>query len=402
MKKQSNIRVYYAWATYGKEERDAVNAVLQHPETLVGGEYTKEFETKVAAIFGKKHGVMVNSGSSANLLAFEILNLPKGSEVITPVLTFSTTVAPLVQKGIMPFFVDVEEGTYLVDINQLEDAITKKTKALMIPSLLGNVPDYSRLLKIAEENNLWLVEDSCDTLVAKINGIPTGKFSHISTTSFYSSHIITALGGGGMICVNDDDQMRKLKILRGWGRSSAVDESMTLEERFSQKIYGIQYDSKFIFEAVGYNFLPLEASAAFGVAQLNKLPQFQQMRKQNFKELVDFSAQYKEFFILPRQAENVETTWLGLPMTLKEGAPFTRLDIVKHLETNGIQTRPVFTGNILKQPGFKNIDCKRFSHDFPIADHVMRSSFVIGVHQGLRREHLEHVKSVLSNFLNKF
>ena len=190
---QKHLRVPYALAVHGKEEEATVLSLLRNRKTIMG-EKTKEFEDKVAAIFGKKYGIMVNSGSSANLLAFELLHLPKGSEVITPVLTFSTTVAPIVHKGLMPVFVDVELGSFLIDLKQMKDAIKTKTKCLMIPSLLGNIPDLSFIRKVADENDLWYIEDSCDTIGAAFNREPTGKYSDISTTSFYGSHVITAAG----------------------------------------------------------------------------------------------------------------------------------------------------------------------------------------------------------------
>ena len=366
------------------------------------GKETITFEREIAKLFGKNYGVMVNSGSSANLLAVEVLGLEKGSEVVTPILTFSTTVAPLIQKNLKPVFVDVEQGTYLIDTKLAVDAISKKTKALMIPSLLGNVPDYKKLGKTTSTENIALIEDSCDTLGAKIDGIPTGKFTDISTTSFYGSHIITAAGGGGAICVNDEDQFKKCKILRGWGRRSAIDEAEDINKRFEIKLDGIQYDTKFVFEHIGYNMLPLEISAAFGNFQLRRLENFSRIRNINFYSLISFFSDYKEFFILPEQAKNIDTTWLAFPLTINENAPFERMEIVKFLEENGIQTRPIFTGNILKQPGFASIDRIEFGKDFPNANAIMRRGFVVGCNQGLTKEHIEYMKDVFSKFLDKF
>ena len=198
-KNNKKPRVYYAKAVYGKAEIKAVNKVLENPLKIGPGECVKTFERKIAKLFGKNHGVMVNSGSSANMLAVDVLDLPKGSEVITPVLTFATTVAPLVQKSLVPVFVDIEEGTYVVNLDQVEKAITKKTKALMIPSLIGNVPDLDRLRSLAKKHKLYLIEDSADTLGATFAGRPTGEYTDISTTSFYASHVITAAGGGGIV-----------------------------------------------------------------------------------------------------------------------------------------------------------------------------------------------------------
>jgi len=393
-------RVPYALAVHDKEEEEAVLDVIRNHKTIMG-ERTKEFETKVAALFGKKYGIMVNSGSSANLLAFELLNLPKGSEVITPILTFSTTLSPIIQKQLMPVFVDVEPRSYLIDIGEMEDAIGEKTKALMIPSLLGNVPDMKRIKKVADKNSLTFVEDSCDTIGATFEGVSTGIYSNISTTSFYGSHIITAAGGGGMICVNDADWHVKCKILRSWGRSSAVDESEDIKKRFAVNLGGIPYDSKFVFEEVGYNLLPLEISAAFGLAQLKKLRMFSDIRQDNFLRLTEFFSQY-DYFVLPTQLPSVKTPWLGFPLTIQFDAPFSRSDIVTYLEENGIQTRPVFTGNVLRQPAFRNIDYKNLDRDYPVANTIMKNSFLIGCHQGITQIHLEKIRQTFRKFLDKF
>ncbi len=227
MTKESDIgRVPYGLAVHDEEEENAVLEVIRNNQTIMG-KRVKEFENKVASLFGKKFGVMVNSGSSANLLAFELLNLPENSEIITPILTFATTLAPIIQKRLTPVFVDVEPETYLINVNDIEKMINKHTKALMIPSLLGNIPDLKRIRKIADDHNLIFIEDSADTLGATFENTPTGKYSDISTTSFYGSHVITAAGEGGMICVNSNEWEKRAKILRGWGRTSAITEKIT-------------------------------------------------------------------------------------------------------------------------------------------------------------------------------
>ncbi len=398
--KENVSRVPYALAVHDNEEEEAVLEILRNHKTIIG-EKTNEFEQKVATLFGKKNGIMVNSGSSANLLAFELLSLPKRSEVITPVVTFSTTLSPIIQKQLIPVFVDIEPGSYLIDMDKMEDAIGENTKALMIPSLLGNVPDMKRIKKVADENSLIFIEDSCDTLGATFEGVPTGIYSDISTTSFYGSHVITAAGGGGMICVNDVERYRKCKMLRGWGRSSAVDESEDIKKRFGVKLEGLPYDSKFIFEEVGYNFLPLEISAAFGLAQLKKLGTFSDIRRDNFLRLTEFFSQY-DYFILPKQLPSVKTPWLAFPLTIQSDAPFSRLDIVTYLEENGIQTRPVFTGNVLRQPAFKNIDYKNHDKDYPVANNIMKNSFVIGCHQAISQKHIMKIKQTVRTFLDRF
>lgn len=390
-------RISYAIALHGQEELDAVTKVLNDHKTIMG-ENVYGFEEEISQLFAKKYGVMVNSGSSAILLTFEQLNFPEGSEVITPITTFSTTVAPIVQKRLVPVFVDSEEGTYLSNIDQIEEMITDKTKALMIPSLVGNVPDYQRLQQIAKKHNLVLIEDSCDTVGATIDGQSTGEFTDYSITSFYGSHIITAGGNGGMVCVNDEAIARKLRVLRGWGRSSAADENEPLEKRLNYDLDGAPHDSKFIFERLGYNFVPNEMEAAFGRAQLKKLPAFKKTREDNFASLKDFFSKYQDWFILPKQAENVSTAWLGFPLTVKEGAPFTRQEIITYLEENNVQTRPVWSGNILRHPGFKDVACRVREEGYPVGDQVLRQGFLFGCHHGLSTEDIEYLKSLFEEY----
>lgn len=401
---QKNLRVPYGLSVHGKEEITAVVEVLKGNTAL--GDRTREFEERVAKLFGKKYGVMVNSGSSANLLAFEILNLPKGSEVITPLLTFSTTVAPIVQKDLVPVFVDVDADTYLINISQLEKAISKKTKALMIPSLLGNIPNLKRLKQIADRHHLWLIEDSCDTLGGKFLGKPTGVYTHITTTSFYGSHIINGAGGGGMICVNDPEWADRLIVLRGWGRQSSLfgekQDSEILANRFRSKIGGVPYDNKFIFSEVGYNFLPLEISSAFGLEQLKKLPRFAKVREQNFQKLFKFFKKREKYFSLPKTNDAADTVWLAFPVIIKPNAPFSRLNLVTFLENANIQTRPIFTGNILKQPGFSGIRRRLAVKNYPHTEQIMKFGMVLGCHQGLNARQMDYMQKNIKVFLSRF
>lgn len=400
----TKLRVPYGFSVHGQEEIDAVVEVLKKGTAL--GDKTKEFEDKIAKMFGKKYGVMVNSGSSANLLAFELLNLPKGSEVITPILTFATVVAPMVQKGLIPVFIDVDPNTYIISPEQVEKAITKKTKALMIPSLMGNIPNLEALAKIAKKHKLFFIEDSCDTLGGKFDGKPTGTYSHITTTSFYGSHIINGAGGGGMVMVNDPKWVDRLVVLRGWGRESSLfgenANSELIKNRFSGKIGNIPYDNKFIFSEVGYNFLPLELSAAFALKQMERLPGFLKKRKDNFEDLMNFFGKRDEFFILPKQTAKTETAWLAFPLIIKPGAPFTRLELVTFLEGENIQTRPIFTGNILKQPGFKKIENRKVGDAFPNTELVMRNGFVVACHHGLEPKHISYLKEKFDEFLAQY
>lgn len=397
----SALRIPYALAVYDDEEIAAVLDVLRDPAHIVPGKRVQQFERQVAKLFGKPYGVMVNSGSAANLLALELLDLPQGSEIITPILTFATTVAPIVQKSCIPVFVDVEEGTYQINCDLIEAAITSNTKALLIPSLVGNIPDYKRIREIADRHGLIVIEDSCDTLGSSLDGVPTGTFTHISTTSFYASHIITAAGGGGMLAVHEVNFRDKARVLRGWGRSSALfAESEDLEQRFSSTIDGVPYDGKFIFSAIGYNMQPIELQAAFALEQLKKLPTFATLRKRHFSRLSEFFLTYHDFFILPRQRDGVETNWLAFPLVVRREAPFTRIELARYLEQHNVQTRPVFTGNILKQPGFQHITHRSPTSDFPVADDIMRGSIMVGCHHGLTDVHIDYLQSVIINFIN--
>jgi len=405
MKKKGieGLRVNYAQAVHDEAEEKRVLAVIKEQRTIMGRE-TEEFEKRTAKYFGHKFGIMVNSGSSANLLAFEILNMPQGSEVITPLLTFSTTVAPLLKKGLIPVFADVQPGTYIIELEQIEKLITKKTKALMIPLLLGNVPDMERLAKIARKNKLFLIADCCDTFAPSYNGKSMGQYAHITTTSFYGSHIMTAGGGGGMIMLDNTTWKDQAKVFRGWGRSSSIfGDSESIEKRFSAKIGSMPYDAKFIFSEPGYNFLPTEIGAAFGNAQLDKIARFKKARQDNFKRLYKFFSKYNELFILPVQDKKVKTAWLAFPLTIKKEVKINRLELMTHLEKINIQTRPVFTGNILKQPGFKGIEHKTIkNYTYPHTNEVMEHSFLIGCHQGMEDKHMDKIEEVFTRYLERF
>ncbi len=395
------MKVPYAKSVHGEEEIEAVVEVLRGNTAL--GPKADEFEKKIAAMFGKEYGIMVNSGSSANLLAFEAMGLEPGDEVITPLLTFGTVVAPIIQKGLVPVFVDVEEGTYIVDPDSVEAAVTEKTRVLMIPSLLGNIPNLERLREIADKHKLWLVEDSCDTLGGTYKGKPSGSYSDISTTSFYGSHIINGAGGGGMIMVHDQKLAERLVVLRGWGRrSSLYGETATselLENRFEVELEGVPYDNKFVFSEIGYNFLPLELQAAFALVQLTRFPDFAKARKAHFAAMLEFFKQYEEYFILPKQTPNSETNWLAFPVVIKDSAPFDRKGLATFLEKNGIQTRPVFTGDILKQPAFKNIPHRLAETSYANTEAVMRGGLVFACHQGLTGDQISYVQEHISSYI---
>jgi CDP-4-dehydro-6-deoxyglucose reductase, E1 len=398
------MRVLYAQAVYGQEEIDAVVRVLTDKAlALMNGPSVKEFEGRVARLFGKQHGLMVNSGSSANTLAVACLQLPPGSEVITPVLTFSTTVAPLVQQGLVPAFVDVEIDTFNIDVSKVEEMITPRTRALMVPNLLGNLPPWHELRAIADRHSLRVIEDSADTIGSRYRGAPTGALSDVATTSFYASHVVTAGGFGGAVCTNDSELARRARLLSGWGRSSTLTgESESIDARFSATVDGVQYDNKFIFEARGYNFLPSEISAAFGLVQLGRLAEYSARRVRNFNRLFAFFKGFERWFILPRQQPDVETPWLAFPLIVRPGSPFSRRDLQLHFESNHIQTRPVFTGNILRQPGFEDIPCKTIPGGYVNADRVMSGGILLGCHQGMGDTEVDYICGQFESLARRF
>lgn len=396
------MRVNYAEAVYGKEEKNAVSKLLQSGGFLASGKYTPEFEKQIAKIFGKKFGVMVNSGSSANLIALELLNLPRGSEIITPLLTFGTTLSPILQKGLVPVFADVLEGQYVIDVNQIEKLISKKTKALLIPYLMGNTPDLEKIKSIAKKHHLFIIGDSCDTLNATYKGKLLGFYTDIVTTSFYASHIITAGGGGGMVMFDSPEWLSRAKMFRGWGRSSsAFAESEDIGKRFSAKLGNVSYDAKFLFKEIGYNFIPPEMGAVFGLEQLKKIEKFSKIRKNNFLELHSFFSKYKNFFILPEASSGLITNWLAFPLTIKETAPFPRIELVTYLEKNNIQTRPLFTGNALLHEAFRHIKHRISNNGCPVTEKITKRAFVIGCHHSIGQKELNYIKEVFVKFLDK-
>ncbi len=392
------MRVPYALSVSGEEEIDAVVKVLR-TSTLPGAS-VKAFEGKIAGLFGKSRGVMVNSGSSALLLGLGAFDLPKGSEVITPALTFSTTVATQVQSGLVPSFVDVDPATLNIIPEQIEEMITPMTRAMVVPNLMGNIPDWDALRAIADRHKLLVLEDSADTLDSKLHGRPTGTRADICTTSFYGAHIINCAGNGGMLVMNDEDLEQRARILRGWGRRSSVfAESESSNARFGAEIDGIAYDAKYIFDMIGYNFEPSELGAAFGLVQFKRLPGFLKLRQATFDRHKAFFKAYEEFFVLPEMIKGADVTWYAFPLVVRDDAPFTRNEMQMFLEARGIQTRPIFTGNILRQPGFKTMARRERAAGYPGADFVTRGGIVIGCHQGLSEEQLNHVYETAGEFL---
>ena len=393
-------KVYYGKAVYDNREINAVIKVLKNDSlSLVDGNNVKLLEKKVSSIFGKKYGLMVNSGSSANLLAIASLNLKKNSEIITPNLTFSTTVAPIYQLGLIPHFIGVEKNKFLADPSHIEKCINKKTVAIIIPNLLGNIADWKKINSIAKKYKLKVIEDSADTIGYTINKKNAGKYSDIVTNSFYASHIINGAGTGGIVCFNDFELYQRAKLLRGWGRSSAhFNESESIKDRFNVKISGIDYDAKYIFSDLGYNFLPSEISATFAIEQIKKLKDNIKIRNKNFDYLKDFFNNYNDLFNLPEQYKNVKTPWLAFPLVIKENKYFNRKEMQIYFEKNNIQTRTIFTGNILKQPVMKNRKYKKHPQCDAIADNVMKNGILLGCHQGMKKNELDYICQTFIKF----
>ena len=394
------IRVPYGSTVHGDEEIAAVVNVLN--TTTQMSKNVLLFEEKIAASFNKKNGVMVNSGSSALYVLIEALNLPKGSEVITPALTFATTVGCLVKNDLIPHFVDVGFDTYCIDVKQLELAINDKTSAIIAPDLMGNICEWEKIQEIVsrKNKNIKIICDSADTLGASLFSKSTGSYCDAAITSFYGSHVINGAGNGGMLVTDSEEVSNKAKLLRSWGRSSSLfSESEAIENRFNVHLDGIQYDAKFVFEEIGYQLEPSEISAAFALVQLNKLDQNIKSRQINFEKHTEFFQQYDKFFVLPKQNPNAETGWLAYPMIVKDDAPFNRTDLQIFLEKRNIQTRVVFTGNLLRQPGYKDIDCIGKADDFINADNVMRGGILLALHHGLNEDQISHIHDSIDLFL---
>ena len=396
-------KIYYGKAVYDKKEINAVINVLKNSSlSLIDGKRVKELEKKVSNIFGKKYGLMVNSGSSANLLALSSFKFKKGSEIITPNLTFSTTVAPIYQLGLIPYFIGVEENKFVSDTSQIEKCINKKTVGLMIPNLLGNIADWKQIYQIAKKYNLKIIEDSADTIGYTVNNKNLGQYSDITTNSFYASHIINGAGTGGIVCFNDFNLYERAKLLRGWGRSSATfNESENASKRFNVKVSGIDYDAKYIFSDLGYNFLPSEISAAFVLQQIKKLKNNISIRNKNFRYLKDFFKDYTEYFKLPEQNIGVRTAWLAFPLVIKKNKKFNRKKMQIFFEKRNIQTRTIFTGNILKQPVMKNRNYKKHKKCDKIANDVMKNGILLGCHQGMNKSELKYICSTFKKLIRE-
>ena len=331
--------------------------------------------------------------------------MPKGSEVITPALTFATTVGCLVKNDLIPHFVDVGLNSYCIDVEKLSFAINENTSAIIAPDLMGNICEWDKIQKIVNDKNkdIKIICDSADTLGAKLFGKSNGAYCDAAITSFYGSHVINGAGNGGMLVTDSIEVYEKARLLRSWGRSSSLfSDSEAIENRFNINLDGVQYDAKFVFEEIGYQLEPSEISAAFALVQLKKLTQNIKARQINFDRHSQFLNEYSHYFDLPEQNLNAETGWLAFPVIVKNTSPFSRTDLQIFLEKRNIQTRVVFTGNILRQPGFKDIKCIGSADDFVNADRVMEGGILLALHHGLTEDMIDHIHTSITKFLEQF
>jgi CDP-6-deoxy-D-xylo-4-hexulose-3-dehydrase len=358
-------------------------------------------EREVAKLFGKARGVMCNSGSSALYLAVELLGLQPGSEIITTALTFSTDVAPIVRAGLVPVFVDVEPDTFCVDVSQIETLVTPKTGALLIPNLIGNAPDWDAIRAIANRHGLKIIEDSCDALGPKLRGIPTGTRSDFSVTSFANSHVVTCGGNGGMLLLDDDVLRDRALMLRRWGRRSELlyYGSRKRERNFWEDLDGIRYDNQFIFDELGWNFEPSELGAAFGLEQLKKLPANWARREANFRQYTEFFSSHEDLFELPRQTDELDTTWLGYPLLIRRTAGFERAALQQFLDKQDVDTRTIWSGNVTRQPMMRGRPFRTPPDGLPRTDEVMERGVLFPLSHALGAEDVRFVTSQVEAFL---
>jgi CDP-6-deoxy-D-xylo-4-hexulose-3-dehydrase len=384
------MRVFYAEANYGSDEIDAAIKVLREERlALMCGKNVTKLEEKVASIFNKKFGLMTNSGSSANLLGVKGLDLKEGSKIITPSLTFSTTVAPLVQSNLIPLFIDVEIDTLQIDTQKLEDINLKDVSAICVPNLIGNIANWNEIYNFAKENNLKVIEDSADTIGYSYK-TDLDDWADVTTTSFYASHVVTGAGFGGMATFKDKDSYDLAKSLRGWGRrSSLYGETEDYNRRFNCKVGDFDYDDKYVFDDLGYNFLPSEISAAFGLIQLDNLEKNVKNRWDNFNILKSAFSNSHNFSTF-RSYENVYTGWLAFPILLSGKLRGKRKQFQIFLEKSGIQTRTIFTGNILRQPVAKKFEWDSYG-SFEISDEIMQNGILLGCHNQMTEEKMNYM-----------
>ena len=372
----------YKFESYGEEEIKAVEEALR--SGWLGGQGPKsiEFEKAIAKRFGKKYGVFVNSGSSACLLAIAALDLPKGSKIITPACTFSTTLAPIIQLGYIPVFVDVDPTTYCAKVEDIIKVLDKDVKAIMLPNLIGNKPDWESLrfeLNNHNRHDIILIEDSADTITKT-------ECTDVSTTSFYASHVITAGGVGGMVMFNDQKHVTKCLQYRDWGRLG--NDSEIMDDRFAHEVDGIPYDHKFLYSVLGYHMKACEMNAAFGLVQLKRFEKFSQIRRENFERYLE-NLQGVGDLVLPN--DSLKPNWLAIPLQTEK-----RFELLTFLEENNIQTRVTFAGNVTRHPVYRE-----YLQDFNNADTIMKNGFLLGAHHGMTIEDVDYVCDKVKEFFNR-
>lgn len=376
------------------------------------GRFGKEFERDFRKFLGVRYVSLVNSGSSANLLALSALTstvfgkraLTEGDEVITTATSFPTTVNPIIQNRLIPVFIDNDLGTKNVTVAGIQKAITKKTRAIMMAHTLGNPMPLDGIMKLVKKYNLWFIEDCCDALGSTYRGKPVGTFGDVATYSFYPAHQIT-MGEGGAVTSNNPFIHKAVRQFRDWGRDCWCDtgKDNTCGKRFGWKLGDLPfgYDHKYIYSQIGYNMKLTDFQAAIGVAQLQKLPKFIRKRKENFQSLYTFFKSYESLFILPAREKYADPCWFGFMLVIRDGAPFSRLQMVTYLEKHKIATRNLFAGNLLKHPAYKDRRDVRVVGDLTNSNKIMRDGFWIGVYPGIGKEELSYVKRVFRSFLAK-
>ncbi len=401
-------RVHYAGRVFDADE--LINLVDSSLDFfLTANRYAEEFESAFAEFLGVSDALLVNSGSSANLVALTTLTSPKlgqrrlkpGDEVITVAAGFPTTLAPIIQNQLTPVFVDVNFGDYTVNPDLLEKAISPKTRAIMMAHTLGVPFDLDAVMDLVKKHDLWLVEDNCDALGSTYRDQLTGSFGHIASHSFYPAHHIT-MGEGGCVVTNDEQLARIARSIRDWGRDCycAGGENNTCGKRFSQQFGSLPYgyDHKYVYSHIGYNLKVTDMQAAIGVAQLKKLPGFVKARKANFTTLLDHLTKYEDRLILPKGVPNSDPSWFSFVITVKTEAGFTRNEFTRFLENNRIETRNLFSGNLLRHPAFENIEC-RIVGELTNTDMIMNNTFFIGVYPGINTQQLEWIQSTIDRFM---